>query len=94
MGAELKAILPGGLSLPNEHFVMPITVRSQPDEVSNDQDFLGRDNVVQMRHTVIDYTAMTLTITSFAVLTTVALCPPLMSTAIGAFHLKARTRLR
>ena len=45
-------------------------------------NFLGRDNVVQMRLTVIDYTAMTLTITSFAVLTTVALCPPLMSTLV------------
>jgi hypothetical protein len=79
VGAEIKAIFPGGLSLPNEHFVMPITVRSQPDEVSNDQDFLGRDNGVQMRLTVIDYTAMTLTITSFAVLTTVAVFPPLLA---------------
>jgi hypothetical protein len=37
-----------------------------------------------MRHTVSDYIAMTLTtiIMSFAVLTTVAVCPPLMSTLV------------
>jgi hypothetical protein len=48
----------------------------------NDQDFLGKGNGAQMRLTVIDYTAMTLTIMSFAVLTTVAVCPPLMSTLV------------
>jgi hypothetical protein len=35
-----------------------------------------------MRLTAIDYTALTLTITLFAGLVTVAVCPPLMSTLV------------